>query len=206
MSYPCVDTSVFAIDGSGNLGPLPIMQWRHVAKTLVSDTNGTVALTFGGTAPNTLLHDFTVSWANATGMSQTCYVILTRGGRSCIITERSRLYLDTQYAQTVAVSPTTPTTTLLSRHGIGGDSGIVSGSSPDFGVYEERMGPSSMLPGAVVTVPNGQTLLAHCQVYIRADNWEATAPVNPDGYAVEIEQSYRVGDSRMDIFALPVIP
>lgn len=201
MSFPCINTA--QLDPAGGLHPKPIYQWRHLATA--SAVSVDVTLTFGGAAHNDLIHTVQALWSNTTGITYQVYALVTRGGSVMFVTQRSRGYLNQLHGTAVGVAPADPATVLVSRMGVGGDTGLNSGQA-DYGIIEERAGDRTAFLGVTTAVPTGQQFKARCELRFVTDFWETTTPINGDGTPGEIENGYLSGATRVDLYGYPVIP
>jgi hypothetical protein len=202
MTYPCVDPDHFEVDDGGALSPQHYMQWRHVATNSMQSFSTTLSVS-GGSQP-TNLGTFVVSWTNSDPIDMQVYGLLTRGGSVVTTTARTRMYLDTYYGLVVGTAPADPTaSTQIGRMGNGVDFGLVnSNNNSNYGVCQTRQAERSVLVGATQTVTPGQTMKISVNLQIAAGFWE-TLPI--ENGSSESELSVLSGESRLDLFAIPVI-
>lgn len=157
---------------------------------------------------NDLLHSLQTSWTNDSPVDQWVYGLITRGGCRVSLQARSRggLTLLSGYKLNTPGDP--GPLAVASVVGVGADMGragtLALGGS--FGVIEERMnsvtiplapertGWSKLAPGASVT--------ARAELRFMSEFWENTSI---DGGTSGAESSYETGDTRLDLFAVPVL-
>lgn len=202
MTYPCIDEDHFQIVG-GDLTPQPYMQWRHVATNQAAsilayyDPNG------GNQAQD--LFELQAAWTNTDPLSMSVYGLLTRGGSTVTTTARTRMYIETYYGQASGLAPADPTaSTLHGRMGNGLDLGTVGvGPNSNYGVVQTRQAERSSLIGTTVTLTTGQSYKLRVRLRVDAGFWET---LTIDGGESEAELSVLTGITRLDLFAIPVIP
>lgn len=160
---------------------------------------------------NDLLHTLQVGWTNDTPIDQWCYGLITRGGARVSLQARSRggLVLTSGYQISPPGDPGDAGTLVpASMFGCGADIGrggtLALGTS--FGVMEVRSN-STTIPLAPeragwARLAPGQTLTARVELRFVSEFWEHT-PI--DGGESGTESSYETGDTRLDLFAVPVI-
>lgn len=205
MTSPCVDPDHFDVNPDGEMTPNPVLQWRHVATNELGSFTEFYDVDAGSQAED--LGEFQVSWTNTAAVSMQVYGILTRGGTAVVSTARTRLYLETYFGQTSGAAPADPTaSTLIGRMGNGGDFQLArtptDPSNANFGLIQTRQAERSSLIGSTVTLTTGQQYKLRVRLRVDAGFWE-TLP--PDGGDAETLLSVLTGESRLDLFALPVI-
>lgn len=205
MSYPCVDPDHFDVDESGAMTPNPVLQWRHVATNVMSGFSESYTVDGGDQAED--LGEVQVAWTNTAAESMMVYGLLTRGGTTVIATARTTLYVETYYGQDSGVAPADPTaSTLIGRVGNGIDLQLarspVDNSNANFGIVQTRQAERSSLVGPTVTLDTGEEYKLRIRLRVDAGFWE-TLP--PEGSAAETQLSVLTGDTRLDLYALPVI-
>lgn len=156
---------------------------------------------------NELIHSLQTSFTNESPVDQWVYGLITRGGCRVSLQARSRggLTLLSGYAEDE--SDPGPLT-VASVVGVGADMGragtLALGGS--FGVIEERMN-SVTIPLAPertgwYRLRPGATLTAKVELRFMSEFWENTSI---DGGTSGAESSYETGDTRLDLFAVPVL-
>lgn len=206
MSYPCIDPDHFAVDSEGALSPQPYTQWRHVATNSANSIQKTYLTTGGNQAED--LVNFQVSWTNPDPLSMSVYAMVTRGGTTVKTGARTKAYLETYYGQASGLSPADPTaSTLLGRTGSGIDGGTATVGSTTYARWattEVRQAEHTLLVGAFTTLATGRTLKTRIRLRWDAAFWE-TLPYNISGSS-EAELSVMTGATRIDLYALPILP
>lgn len=206
MSYPCVDPDHFDVDEAGAMTPNPVLQWRHVATNELAGFTNTYDVDGGNQAAD--LGQLQVDWTNSDpAVSATVYGILTRGGSTVVSTARTRLYIETYYGQASGVAPADPTaSTLIGRMGNGVDfqraRSPIDDTNVNFGLMQTRQAERSSLIGTTVVLAPGEQYKLRVRLRVDAGFWE-TLP--PDGGDAETLLSILTGETRLDLFALPVI-
>lgn len=202
MSYPCIDPDHFTVDGDGAIAPQPYTQWRHVATASANSFQASYNTNGGNQAADVV--NFQVAYTNVDPLPMKVYAMLTRGGSTVKTGARTRAYIATYYGQANGVAPADPTpSTLFGRTGSGVDGGTQSGYSR-WATMEVRQAEHSALLGPFVTLTTGQTLKTRVRLRWDADFWE-NLPYLIAG-AAEAELSVMTGASRLDIYAIPVLP
>lgn len=200
-----VDPEHFTVDIDGAITPQPWMAYRHVASATAVSRGGSYNVT-GGLGKNDLLHSLQQDWANDTPVDQYCYALVTRGGARVTLQARSRGYLQLSTGAVKAAIP--PTLTVTERLGCGADRGragvLAIGTS--FTIMEVRA-PTHTIPVAPEFVgwarlTPGEVFTAGAELRFVTEFWETSTV---DGGDSECETSYVTGDTRLDLFALPVI-
>lgn len=206
MTYPCVDPDHFDVDADGGMTPNPVLQWRHVATNELGNFSEVYDVDAGNQAED--LGQFQVAWTNSDpAVSMVVYGILTRGGSTVITTARTRLYIETYYGQASGVAPADPVaSTLHGRMGNGVDfqraRSPIDDTNVNFGLCQTRQAERSSLIGTTVTLAPGEQYKLRARLRVDANFWE-TLP--PDGGDAETLLSVLTGETRLDLFALPVI-
>lgn len=202
MSYPCIDPDHFVVDGDGALSPQPYTQWRHVA----TNSAGSIQKSYnpnGGNQAEDLVN-FQVAWTNSDPISMSVYALVTRGGSTVKTGARTRAYIAMYYGQASGVAPADPTaSTLLGRTGSGIDGGVL-GSWARWATTEVRQAEHSLLVGPFTTLAPGQSLKTRIRLRWDADFWETLA-YNISGSG-EAELSVMTGPTRLDLYAIPILP
>lgn len=201
-----MDPNHFAVDpDTGGIYPQPWMQWRQVASAVQLSKSGSY-VTSGGGNKNDPLHSVTASWTNDTPINQMVYGMVTRGGATMVLTARSRAYLLMGHAQ--AIAPAALAIVAVSQLGLGYDVGLggVLDAGPGYCVGEVRQPAVSMplspqITGWTTLTP-GQTFSGQVVLAYVSDNWESGTI---SGGSSGTESSYITGDTRLDLFAIPVI-
>lgn len=206
MSYPCIDPDHFAVDGDGAFSPQHYTQWRHVATNSANSFQKTYNANGGNQAEN--LVEFQVAWTNTDPLTMSVYAMMTRGGSTVKTGTRTRAYIETYYGLASGVAPADPTaSTLIGRTGSGVDGGtaVVSGTTyARWATTEVRQAEHSLMLGPFTTLTTGQTLKARVRLRWDAAFWE-TLPYLISGSS-EAELSVMTGATRIDLYALPVLP
>ncbi|UBF41636.1 hypothetical protein SEA_CAIB_33 [Gordonia phage CaiB] len=204
MTYPCVNPDqIDATDGV--LSPQPWMQYRQVATAEAASKAGTYPVAGGG-AKNDLLQTLGASWTNNSPLAQLVYGLVTRGGAVMTLQARSRGYLAASHG--IEITTGTPAVAEVSRFGVGLDvgSGGTFGNETAYGIAEYRQNSHTMplLPQQTgwLRVDPGQTVTARVELRFVSDFWESRAITNGEQGS---ESSYITGDTRLDLFALPVL-
>lgn len=203
VTYPCVDPDHFDAT-EGVLAPQPWMQYRSVGTTDVLSKAGSYPVAGGGNK-NDLLQSLTLAWTNNSPIDQLVYGMVTRGGASIALQARSRAYLVMSHGMGVGGAPALQE---VSRFGVGLDigNGGTLGNQTKYGIIEQRQSSRSMpvLPGTAgwLRVGVGQTVTAAVQLRFISDFWETQAITDDESGS---ESSYVTGDTRLDLFAIPVL-
>lgn len=205
MTYPCVDPDHFDVNAEGEMSPNPVLQWRHVATNELGGFSEVYDVDAGNQAED--LGELQVAWTNADTVSMQVYGILTRGGSTVVSTARTRLYIETYFGQTSGVAPADPVaSTLIGRMGNGVDfqraRNPIDNTNANFGLIQTRQAERSSLIGTTVTLATGEEMKIRVRLRVDAGFWE-TLP--PDGGDAETLLSVLTGDTRLDLFAIPVI-
>ncbi|MFJ1459727.1 hypothetical protein [Nocardia sp. N2S4-5] len=199
MTEPCINPAAFDTT-DGVVSPHPWMQWRHVE---TGSATGTVVDPLTDTA-EVLSHTLQVAWTNDTTISQHAYGLCTRGASQVITTANKRFVVEQRRGWASGTAPADPPVTMQTgRHGGGIDLGLVSAGVAVFGVWEHRQGEATTPIGPDVVLAPGQMLKVRVAVYVVRDSW---SPSPNAAYANEVENHIETGDTRLDIFAYPVIP
>ena len=202
MSYPCIDPDHFIVDGDGALAPQPYTQWRHVATNSAGSIQKSYNTNGGNQAED--LVNFQVAWTNPDPISMLTYALVTRGGLTVKTGARTRAFLAMYYGQATGVAPADPTaSTLLGRSGSGVDGGTLSGYAR-WATTEVRQAEHSLIVGPFATLTTGQTLKTRIRLRWDADFWE-TLPYLIAGSG-EAELSVNTGPTRLDLYAIPILP
>jgi hypothetical protein len=160
---------------------------------------------------NDLLYNLTQQWTNDSPIDQWVYGMITRGGVRLTIQARTQAYILVLSGFTVggAGADLTPTLTLSSAVGCGANLGLggVLSIGTAYAIIEERQNGVSFpvapeLCGWTL-LPPGDTYFAALQVRFASPYWETTSI---DGGDTETETSYDDGGTRLDIYAIPVLP
>ena len=179
------------------------MQWRHVATNQAASVSASYDVNGGNQAAD--LFELQVAWTNPDPLSMSVYGLLTRGGSTVTTTARTRLYIETYYGEASGLAPADPTaSTLHGRMGNGLDVGTVSGgANSNYGVLQTRQAERTSLIGTTATVATGQSYKLRVRLRVDAGFWET---LTIDGGESEAELSILTGITRLDLFAIPVIP
>ncbi|UXE04411.1 hypothetical protein SEA_FUNSIZED_40 [Mycobacterium phage Funsized] len=170
--------------------------------------SGLLATASAGGNKNDLLQSLTTGWVNDTPVPQRVYGLISRGGARVSLQARSRGGL-TVYSGFKVNAPGDPgPLTPSSMFGVGADIGrggtLAIGTQ--FCVAEERMN-SVTIPLApertehVVLTP-GQSIAARVELRFVSEFWENT---QIDGGDAGAESSYETGETRLDLYAVPVL-
>lgn len=168
---------------------------------------GLVASIAAGGNKNELLHQVTTSWTNDTPMAQWVYGLITRGGARVTLQARSRGGLLLTSGYKVAVGDPGPLVP-ASMFGVGADIGrggtLAIGTQ--FCIAEERMNtvtiPLAPERAGWQRVEPGETFTGRAELRFVSEFWENTSI---DGGDSGSESSYETGDTRLDIYAVPVL-
>ena len=204
MTDPCVDSDHFDIL-DGVIAPQPWMQWRQVATVAAASKAGSYAVSGGGNK-NDVLHSLSVAWTNNSPLPQWVYGLVTRGGSRVTLQARSRGYLQLFHGLGLGLSA--PALVEVSRMGTGADIGTggLLGIGGSFCIVEHRQNSVTMplLPETVgwLRVEPAQSVTGRCELRFKSDNWESSSI---SGGSSGAESSYVSGDSRIDLFAVPII-
>lgn len=200
----CVEPNHFD-DTDGAVSPQPWTQYRQVATAYAASKAGSYPVAGGGNK-NALLQTLAAQWVNNSPLSQQVYGLVTRGGSSMALQARSRGYLVMSHG--VHVSAAAPAMVEASRFGCGLDvgSGGTFGTNTAYGVGEVRQHSRTMplMPqnAGWLLVGPGQTVTAAVTLRFISDFWESQAIANGEDGS---ESSYVTGDTRLDLFAIPVL-
>lgn len=199
----CVDPTHFALV-DGVISPQPWMQFRHVASTAALSKSGTYGVAGGGNK-NDLLHSIRAAWENDTPIPQWCYGLVTRGGARVTLQARSRAYLVQFHGYEVNSEPGVFP---VSQFGTGADIGVsgLLSIGTGFCVVENRQTSVTMplfpqIAGWTRLEP-GDEFIGRVDLRFMSEFWENTAI---DGGDQGTESSYVSGDTRLDLFAVPII-
>lgn len=147
-----------------------------------------------------------LSWTNDTPVNQWVYGLVTRGGSRVTLQARSRGYLVllSSYQLGTSVGPIS----ISSVMGCGMDLGLggVLALGTAYGILEQRQNtvtfPVAPEKGGWFLLNPGQTITFYSELRFVSEFWESS---QIDGGNLETESSYDTGDTRFDIFAIPVI-
>lgn len=194
----------------GTLSPQPWMQLRHVANVETPSVFRTYAGT-GGQNKDEVYQTLSVAWTNNTPIDQYVYGLVHQGGCAVALQARSRGYLRTSHALSVAVAPRAAAPSPLvevSRFGGGSDIGVggLLGIGTDFAMHEVRSHSSSVYLMPHITgwtpVAPGQTITGTVEVRFVSENWEATTITNGKE---NTNATVVAGELSIDLFAVPLI-
>ncbi|UJE15686.1 hypothetical protein SEA_LIGMA_31 [Gordonia phage Ligma] len=199
----CVEPNHFdATDGV--VSPQPWTQWRQVRSEVALSVSGSYPPNGGG-AKNDLLQVAQFTWTNNSPIAQRVYGLVTRGGAYVALQARSRAYLVMRHG--LAAGAGTPPTTEVSRFGGGVDVGLAGtlGNQVPYAVFEQRQS-SRTLPlmpqqAGWTEVAPAASITARVELRFVSDFWESQAMVGDEGS----ESGYITGDTRLDLFAVPVL-
>lgn len=202
----CVDPNHFQVDPeTGAISPQPWMQKRHVATDYAASKSASYAVSGGGNKFD-LIHSLHTRWTNDTPLPQWCYGLVTRGGSKVTLQARSRGYLITYHGAAVNNPAGTPQPT--DAFGIGADigkSGLLA-TGTGFCVAETRQHAATFPLIPFFTgwsrVAPGEYYDARLELRFVSEFWENTTI---DGGDQSTESSYTSGDSRLDLYAVPII-
>ena len=172
--------------------------------SLVSKTGATASAAGN---KNDLLHSLKLGWTNNSPIDQWVYGLISRGGARVTLQARSRagLVVRSGYAKSLGdAGPLTDSSMLAVGADIGRGGTMALGTS--FCVMEERMN-SCTFPLAPertgwLRLAPGESIAAAVELRFISDFWENGTV---DGGDAGSESSYETGDTRLDLFALPVI-
>jgi hypothetical protein len=206
----CVDPDHFMVTERGEISPQPWMQWRNVGTVSALTKTAKYSVTGGGNK-NALIHSLTLSYVNDTPLPQWVYGLITRGGSRVSLQARSRGGLSVWSGYKQTIPPAAADAGVLkeaSVMGCGADLGRSGtlGTGTTFGVIESRQA-SVTFPLAPERVgwhklPVGARLTAKVEVRFITGFWENTTI---DGGSRGSESGYESGDTRLDLFAVPVL-
>ncbi|MCM6774969.1 hypothetical protein NDR87_26350 [Nocardia sp. CDC159] len=197
MTNPCIDPNAFDVT-DGAISPHTWLQWRHVQ---TGSATGTIVDPLTDTA-EVLSHTLQIAWTNTSPISQHAYGLCTRGASQVITTANKRFAVEQRRGWAFGTAPADPPVTMqTSRHGGGLDLGLYQ-SSAIFGIWEHRQGTTTTPIGPDVVLAPGQTLKVRVAVYVVRDSW---SPNPSASFVNEAENRIETGDTRLDIFAYPVI-
>lgn len=189
----------------GKLSPQPWMQWRNVGGVTVASKSGNYPVAGGGNK-NDLLQAIQQSWTNDSPVDQWCYGVVSRGG--CIVTLQARSRGGLVVLSACDKGDDPGELTDASVVGVGADTGRggmlsvgasyciaeVRQNSVSFPVAPEKTGWWRLAPG--------EKLTAAVQVWFTSEFWENGTI---DGGSGSSESSYVTGETRLDLFAVPII-
>ncbi|UYL88142.1 hypothetical protein SEA_EVAA_31 [Gordonia phage Evaa] len=200
----CVEPDHFHED-DGAIGPQPWMQYRQVATVSAASKAGSYPVAGGG-PKNDLLQTAKVSWVNNTPVSQYVYGLVTRAGAAMALQGRSRAHLVAYHGLSMAAGD--PPLVEVSRFGVGLDVGAggTFGNNAAFGVAEQRQNSHTMplmpsVTGWTLLTP-GQMFTGMVSLRFISEFWETQAVAGGEEGS---ESSYISGDTRLDLFAVPVV-
>lgn len=202
----CVEPNHFENDG-GTVVPQPWMQYRQIATASTPSRSGTYPPTGGG-AKNEQLQAVGLFWTNDTPLSQLVYGVVTRGGATMALQARSRAFMEAWHALGIGGPGTTPQAIAAGRFGTGLDvgSGGLLGVNTQYGISEVRQHSHSLplVPQRTgwLRVDPGVTIHAAFQLFFLSEFWENTPITGGDA---STGSSYITGDTRLDLFAIPVV-
>lgn len=202
----CVEPNHFDDEG-GSVTPQPWTQYRQIATAYAASRSGTYPPTGGGDK-NEQLQAVGLFWTNDAPISQLVYGIVTRGGATMALQARSRAYMKTYHALGIGGVGTTPQAFVAGRFGTGLDvgSGGLLGTNTAYGISEIRQHSHSMplVPQRTgwLRVDPGVTIHAAVQLFFLTEFWENTPITGGDA---STGSSYVTGDTRIDLFAVPVL-
>lgn len=200
MTFPCIDPEHFEVVGD-DLTPQEYMQWRHVATNTAPSIQNEYLVSGGNQAEDLL--ELQVSWTNPDPVGMNVYGLLTRGGSIVTNNPRNQVYLETYWGATQGVAPVDPVaSTLVGRFGNGASLGLVGGTETIFTNFQTRQGERTSVLGSTVVLATGESYKLRIRLRWDAQFWE-TLPVINSG--AETELSVVTGESRLDLFAYPVI-
>ncbi|QNL30158.1 hypothetical protein SEA_MARIOKART_31 [Gordonia phage Mariokart] len=199
----CVEPNHFD-DTDGVVSPQPWMQWRRVAGQVSLGVSGGYPPNGGG-AKNDLIQVAQVTWTNNTPIAQNVYGLVTRGSAYMALQARSRAYLAMSHG--LAAGSGTPAVVEVSRFGGGIDTGLggTLGNQVPYAVFEQRQSSRTLplvpqLAGWTAVAP-GASITGRVELRFVSDFWETQAAVSDEGS----ESNYVTGDTRLDLFAVPVL-
>lgn len=206
MSYPCIDPDHILVDGDGAISPQPYTQFRHVATNSANSVQKTYNTTGGNQAED--LVNFQVAWTNPNPLPMLVYGLVTRGGTNVRTGARTRAYIEMYYGLASGTAPADPTPNiLLGRTGSGLDGGTATVGSTTYSRWattEVRQAEHTLHAGSFVTINTGQSIKLRVRLRWDGAFWE-TLPYLVAG-ASEAELSVMTGATRLDIYAIPVLP
>jgi hypothetical protein len=183
----------------------------NLGTELLGGSGGPVPATVAGGVKNDLLYSLSASWTNETPIDQWVYGLITRGGVRMTVQARTQAYILvlSGFAVSPNEMPAVPTLTLSSAVGCGANIGLggVLSIGTAYCIIEERQNGTTFpvqpeICGWTLLEPN-QTYTAALQIRYASPYWETSSI---DGGTVDTDTSYDDGGSRLDIFALPVLP
>ena len=205
MTFPCIDPDHFQVLPDGSIAPQPWMQERLVYAVEAKSKAGNYGVA-GGVNKNELLHSLTAVWTNTSPLTQQVYGVVSRGGSRVTLQARSRGFLSLWHGALVGAGTIVPIE--VSRMGVGADvgKGGLLAVGTGFCLVTNRQNSLSMplMPAQVGAwdVAPGATFNAKVELRFGSEYWEAGSV---DGGSNGMESSYVSGDTRLDLFATPVI-
>lgn len=205
MTNPCVDENHFRVLPDGSIAPQPWMQWRWVYGVAAESKSGNYGVS-GGVNKNDLLHSLTARWVNNSPLTQQVYGEVFRGGSRVTLQARSRGFLSLWHGARIGAGAITPIE--VSRMGIGADvgKGGLLAVGTGFCLVTNRQNSLTMplMPAQVGSwdIPPGGEFNAKVELRFGSEYWEVGTV---DGGSNGVESSYVSGDTRLDLFATPVI-
>jgi hypothetical protein len=204
QTVECADPDHFYVK-DGGLTPQPWMQWRNVRSVEAAGQSVAMAV-YGDTNKNDVLHTLTTDWINLSPIPQAVYGIITRGPCRVTLQARTRGYVSTRSG--ISTTQTAPVLTECSRQGVGADQGLggMLAIGTGYCVAEARQNSGSFplapeVTGWTVLAP-GERIIGKVEVRFITENYESTII---DGGDLETESSFDSGDTRLDLFAVPII-
>lgn len=204
MTYPCINELHFQVNPDGSITPQPYMQWRHVATNQAASIDRDYDPN-GGSGQAEDLYTVRASWTNPDPVSHNVYAMCTRGGSRTAASCRNRPQLQQYFGSAQGVAPADPAaSTLISAFGAGGDLGDNNGGGLiGFAPFENRDGERTTMVGSMVVLAPGETYKVALRLRSDSAFWETASYYQGDN---ETELSIRSGATRLDIYAIPVIP
>lgn len=188
----------------GVIQPQPWMQYRWVATGKAVAVNKSFNVI--GSARDDLVHTANAIWKNNTPINQYVYGLVTRGGCRVALQARTKAYLKLSHA--AAVNDSSPGDLVeVSKMGCGMELGRDGALATDaFGIIEVRQSTVTMplMPKRInwTKVEPQETFRAKIELRWVSEFWENTSI---DGGNSGSESSYSSGDTRIDLFAIPII-
>ncbi|MCB1718828.1 MAG: hypothetical protein KDK05_27150 [Candidatus Competibacteraceae bacterium] len=197
----------------GVIVPQPWMQWRRVATVVAESKAGTYGVTsnilesiFGGGDKDELLHAIGTEWTNDTPLPHYVYGMVTRGGATVTLQARSRAYFEMVHGWRIGLNDLEYAS--VSKVGTGADlgrSGMLAVGT-GFAISEHRQNSVTMQLRPDIAgwqnVDPGETFWAGVQLFFRSEFWENGTI---DGGDSASESGYVSGDTRLDLFAVPIL-
>lgn len=210
-SYPDVSGSYSATAGALSFDPFQTLNglfgpFLDGLGGLFVGVSAVPSSLIAGANKNDLLQVIETKWTNITPIDQWVYGLITRGGCRVTMQARSRGYLvvSSGYAEGVTPGPLQ----ISSVFGCGADIGVggVLAVGTGFCIVEQRQNaltiPLAPERCGWYRLQPGRTLTARVEVRFASEFWENS---QIDGGNTQTETSYDCGETRLDLYAVPVL-